>query len=247
MDAMKVLGGLLSQRAGRPGTGGGLLGQVLNGVAAATATTNNVGQPTSGIESLVRDAIVRHHHAGGQIPPPATAWIQQRPTPMPGGYPYVHAGQSLPAQYPNSYIPSQAPNVRGAPIPNQDVPRDPNYNNLSYDHRGEILIQAMIMAAQADGKIDADEQARILQQLQPLTQNEVDYLNRAFGTRHDIEAFVTSVPRGMEHEVYQATMMAINLDNERELQYLRNLAIALRIPPENCNQLHANYGMRGVF
>jgi hypothetical protein len=98
MDAMKVLGGLLSQRAGRPGTGGGLLGQVLNGVAAATATTNNVGQPTSGIESLVR-----------------------------------------------------------------------------------------------------------------------------------------------------ATMMAINLDNERELQYLRNLAIALRIPPENCNQLHANYGMRGVF
>jgi uncharacterized membrane protein YebE (DUF533 family) len=113
--------------------------------------------------------------------------------------------------------------------------------------RGEILIQAMIMVAQADGEIDADEQARILQQLQPLSQSEVDYLNRAFGTRHDVEAFVSTIPLGMEQEVYQASMMAINLDNDREFQYLRNLAIALRTNPDTCNHLHSNYGMRGIF
>jgi uncharacterized membrane protein YebE (DUF533 family) len=212
-----------------------------------------MGNVQSPIESIVRDAIVRHHQAGGQLPAPATNWVQQ------GNYPAGYVGyeqqyqqqqyqqQQHPTQYPPNYLPGQAPTVRGAPVPNQDVPRDPTYSGLSYDQRGEILIQAMIMAAQADGKIDADEQARIVQQLQPLTQSEVDYLNRAFGTRHDVEAFVSTIPRGMEQEVYQASMMAINLDNDRELQYLRSLAVALRIHPDMCNQMHSSYGMRGIF
>jgi uncharacterized membrane protein YebE (DUF533 family) len=84
-------------------------------------------------------------------------------------------------------------------------------------------------------------------QLQPLTQQEVEYLRRAFGTRHDIEGFVATIPRGMEMEVYQVSMMAINLDNQQVLQYLRNLAVALQIQPQTCNALHQQYGVGGVF
>lgn len=261
VDPIKILGGLLSQRAGRPGAGS-VMGQVLNGVASGARGREGMPVPPAGslVEGLVRDSIMRHHHAGGQLPPAASTWVN--------GYPYgqvpqaVQPGfppgqpcnfppgyqQGFPPGYMPGYLPSNPPQGRPTPIPNQSVPNDPNYSPMTGgDGRGEILIQAMIMAAQADGQIDADEQNRILQALQPLTQAEVAYLNRAFATRHNLDAFVATIPRGMEHEVYQVTLMAINLNDPRELQYIRSLAQALRIEPHICNQYHAHYGLPDVF
>jgi hypothetical protein len=253
-----MLGGLLSQRTNRPGGNPGVLGQVLSGVAAASAQKTGVpaGPAGSLVEGLVRDSIMRHHHAGGQVPQVANSWVQNYPygQPVPHAHPHGHPGypqgyqQGFPPGYMPGYPQAGYPQpTRGAPVPAQDVPRDADYSHMTHDQRGEILIQAMIMAAQADGQIDSDEQNRILQQLQPLTQPEVDYLNRAFSTRHDVEAFVATIPRGMEHEVYQVSLMAINLDNQPEMRYIQNLATALRIGPQDRNHMHSQYGLPAVF
>jgi hypothetical protein len=258
MDAIKVLGGFLSQRAGRSGGAGAILGQVLNGIAAANAPPVDPRfgpQPQSPMESLVRDSIVRHQNAGGHVPPPAASWMQQngyyRVPIQPGQAPVqpgqVYQGPAYPGQpapgYPGY---PQPPVVRGAPVPRHDD-HDHHHSGTAYDRRGEILLQAMIMAAQADGKIDTNEQAKIMAQLQPLTQSEVDYLNREFGRRHDIHDFALSVPQGMEYEVYHISLMAMNLDNAREAEYLRNLANCLRITPQACNQIHHQCGARPIY
>ncbi|QDT04634.1 hypothetical protein K227x_30270 [Rubripirellula lacrimiformis] len=103
------------------------------------------------------------------------------------------------------------------------------------------------MASQADGKIDAAEQERILQQLQPLDQDELQFLRREFGRRHDVHAFIHALPNGMEYEVYQVSLMAMHLDTNLEAQYLREFAKCLRIDPQVCNRIHRRVGAPTLF
>ena len=105
----------------------------------------------------------------------------------------------------------------------------------------------MIMAAQADSQIDAAEQNNIVAQLQPLDQNEADYLRTEFSRRHDVHAFVHAVPQGMEYEVYQVSLMGMNLDTQSEATYMRELASCLRIDPQVCNQIHARVGAPMIY
>lgn len=231
MDAVKILGGLLSQRAARTGGAGKVLGQVLNGIAAAKEQ-QNFPDPRfaphrhSPLESLVRDSVSRHHHAGGHAPPHVSQWANQN------GHQY------------------RPPKVRSAPRPRHDEPsrhQHEHSSGLGYNQRAELLLQAMIMAAQADGQIDAAEQDRILQQLQPLDQREVDWLRREFGRRHDVHDFAHAIPHGMEYEVYQVSLMAMDLDTRHEADYLRALAQCLRIDPQVCNQIHHRCGAPNLF
>ena len=183
MDAARII----NQRAARGGgrSGGAILGQVLNGIAAAQAQQNYpdprfAPQNHAPLENLIRESVVRHNQAGGQLSPHTNQWVTQH-------------GHN-------------------------------HHSGLGFDQRAEVLLQAMIMAAQADGKIDAAEQENIILQLQPLDRAEADYLRREFGRRHDVHAFVHAVPRGMEYEVYQVSLMSMNLDTLHEANYLRELA-----------------------
>lgn len=236
MDVGKILGGMLSQRAGRSPATGTVLGQVLKGVAAGMAQQQVpdprfAAQNQGAIESIVRDAIIRHHQAGGQVPTPATQWITQY------GPSY---GQQYGTQYPAPY---PQPTAVPAPIPQQHN----HCSGLNGNQRAEILLQAMIMASQADGCIDAAEQNNIIQQLQPLTQQEVDYLRREFSRTHNVHAFAQSVPPGMEYEVYQISLMSMNVDTPLEAQYLRNLAQCLNIAPDACNAVHQQMNASPIF
>ncbi|MFK8115256.1 MAG: DUF533 domain-containing protein [Rubripirellula sp.] len=231
MDAVRILGGLLSQRAARTGGAGQVLGQVLNGIAAAKEQQRHVDprfspQHHMPLEGLVRDSVARHHHAGGHAAPRVTKWA---------------------AQHGQQYMP---PKIRSAPRPRHDEPSHHQHQHtsgLGYNQRAELLLQAMIMAAQADGAIDAAEQDRIVQKLQPLDQGEVDWLRREFGRRHDVHDFVHAIPHGMEYEVYQVSLMAMDLDTHREADYLRSLAQCLRIDPQVCNQIHHRCGAANLF
>jgi uncharacterized membrane protein YebE (DUF533 family) len=100
----------------------------------------------------------------------------------------------------------------------------------------------MVMAAQADGQLDQAEQDRIIQQLQPLDQNETNFLRRQLNTRHDMEAFVREIPNGMEYEVYSISLMAINLDTNAEARYLRALGECMRLQPHEVNSIHQRMG-----
>lgn len=238
MDLGKILGGMLGQRAGRGPAPGGILGEVLKGVAGGMAQQPapmpdpRFGPQNMGpIESIVRDSIIRHHQAGGQLPPQATQWITQH-------------GSQYRTQFPPQ--PTHLP----TPIPHQHQQHPHQHHHgsgLSYEQRAQILLKAMIMASQADGCIDPAEQNNIIQQLQPLTQQEVDYLRREFSHAHDVHAFAKSIPPGMEYEVYQISLMSINVDTPQEVQYLRNLAQCLNIAPDVCNEVHQRISARRIF
>lgn len=240
MDAVKVLGGLLSQRSGRSGGSGQILGQVLNGIAAAKPREEHpdprfAPHHHEPFEQIVRDSVSRHHHAGGRLSPHASQWAKQHgaryqqpsirrvPKPQPG----IHPGHDH--------------------QPHHDHHPHAHPSGLAYNQRAELLIRAMIMAAQADGRIDPLEQDRIVDSLQPLDPFEVEYLRREFNRPHDVHAFVHEVPNGMEYEIYQVSLMAIDLDTQFEVNYLRALAKCLRIDGIVCNQIHQRCGARCLY
>ena len=255
MDTVKVLGSLLSQRAARNGGKGAVLGAVLNGIAQAKEAENarRHNDPRfdhrhhAQLERMVRDGVGRYHQGGGQLYPQGGQWAQQH-YPR-GGYPNVPGPMPYPGGgRPIGGRPGAAPTVRGVPKPRVDRhDNDDHCSGLGYYQRAELLIRAMVMATQADGKLDAAEQDRIVQQLQPLDQNESEFLRKEFRRRHDLDEFVASVPNGMEYEIYQVSLMAIHLDTRQEADYLRALARQLRIEPQLCNQLHARFGAQPLF
>lgn len=222
MDAVKVLGGLLANRAGRATGNGQVLGQILNGVAnitAGAAPGPSRFPPTHHhpLERIVRDSVVRHHHAGGRFPTHADRWLQQAPT------------QRVPAPR------------------HDDDHHHGHHAQLAYRHRAELLITAMVMACQADGQLDQAEQDRIVQQIQPLDRAEAEFLRQQFRRQHDLERFVQGVPNGMEYEVYTISLMAIHLDTRAEAQYLRTLAECMRMSPQEVNALHARVGAPTLY
>lgn len=53
----------------------------------------------------------------------------------------------------------------------------------------------------------------------------------------DAREFAWSVPVGMEQQVYTTSLIAIEVDSDREDRYLRELAHGLRLAPEVCDQI----------
>lgn len=221
MDAVKVLGAMLGNRAGRATGNGQVLGQILNGVANIThaANSGNRFPPThhQPLERIVRDSVHRHHQAGGRFPAPADPWLRQPP-------------------------------AQRVPTPRHDDDHHHGHHAaISYRKRAELLITAMVMASQADGQLDQAEQDRIIQQIQPLDAAEAEFLRRQFRRRHDVERFVDEIPNGMEYEVYSVSLMAIHLDTRAEASYLRSLAECMRLSPQEVNGIHARMGAPALY
>ena len=121
------------------------------------------------------------------------------------------------------------------------------YDDQQLNERAVVLIRAMINAAKADGAIDQREQDNIVSRLEPISPQEAQFLRDEFSSPLNVHDFAHSVPRGMEQEVYSASLMAINLDTNPEAQYLRELAECLRIEPQHCNEIHHHYGAQQLY
>ncbi len=219
MDAGRILGGLLANRAGRASGNGQVLGEILNGVAAITEAANAHPRFPPGhhgpFERVVRESVVRHHHHGGRFPAPADAWVQRQP--------------------------------RSTPVPPPHHDHGRHHSGVDHNQRVELLIIAMIMAAQADGDLDEVEQNKIIAKLQPLDRREEDFLRNHFRRRHDVEAFVREIPSGMEYEIYSISLAAIHLDTQAEAHYLRSLAECMRMSPQEVNVIHHRFGAPRLY
>ncbi|MEM9644991.1 MAG: DUF533 domain-containing protein, partial [Planctomycetota bacterium] len=168
------------------------------------------------LEGLIRESVRRHHHAGGRFPTVADRWVR-----------------------------SAHPSRRPVPVPpprQDDDHHHGHHARLTYRQRAEMLITAMVMAAQADGQLDHQEQDQIVSQIQPLDREEADFLRRQFRHRHDVERFVRGIPSGMEYEVYSVSLMAIRLDTQAEANYLRSLADCMRMSPQEVRSIHLRMG-----
>lgn len=110
-----------------------------------------------------------------------------------------------------------------------------------------LLIRAMIAAANADGAVDDDEAAKILD---AAAQDGMDEEERAFLIREldkpqTLEQIATTAGNDQQlcEQVYVASLAAVDVDTELERDYLNNLASRLSLSNEQVHQLHANAGI----
>ena len=102
-----------------------------------------------------------------------------------------------------------------------------------------VMIRAMVQAARADGRIDADEREALVDVLGDAEgPGDRAALEAAMEEPINPESLARDVPRGHESEVYAAALTAIDPDAEAEKDYLRRLATALSLDPQAVRQLH---------
>jgi len=115
------------------------------------------------------------------------------------------------------------------------------YDAADPDSRATVMIRAMITAAKADGEIDPQEKQRILGRLE---EAGADPDARAFVQAEiakpvDLDALVGAVDSPqMAVEAYTASLFAIDVDTPAEADYMRQLAMRLRLDPVLVRSLH---------
>jgi uncharacterized membrane protein YebE (DUF533 family) len=124
--------------------------------------------------------------------------------------------------------------------PGQSQPVDQNAQS-------EVYLRAMIQAGLADGRIDKPEQQAIINKVGNIGQAEKNFIQTEMAKGCDVNAFIHTVPRGIEEEVYSVSLMAIQLDNQKEAAYLDALAKGLRITPEQSNAIHDRLGAQRLY
>ncbi len=105
-----------------------------------------------------------------------------------------------------------------------------------------LLIRAMTNAAKADGEVDAQEQENILGKLGEATEEELNFVRQELAAPLDAESFINSIPRSLQQQVYASSLLTINLDTQQEAGYLHQMAQGFGISPEQCNQIHEKMG-----
>lgn len=133
--------------------------------------------------------------------------------------------------------------------------------NSSFSNRGEpeiaptaeqnavagLMLKAMIQAAKADGKVDAAEQKKLLGNLGDVSAEEQAFVQAELRAPIDVAGLARLVPDGLEAQVYTMSVMAIDLDNQNEAQYLHELAQKLGLDQRNVNHIHAQLGVPALY
>jgi uncharacterized membrane protein YebE (DUF533 family) len=114
------------------------------------------------------------------------------------------------------------------------------------DELGAVLLQAMIAAARADGKLDGEERRMLFEQLAKLELPEAERAELYAALERPVEiqtliAAATTPERAVE--IYTASLLAIDLDTPAERGYLAMLSAALGLPDGLVEQIHREVGV----
>ncbi len=112
----------------------------------------------------------------------------------------------------------------------------------SEEKKAEVLLNAMLNAAKADGKIDKEEEQKLLQHIGEASPEEIAIIKKALEYPLDLDGFIKSVPNGMQQQVYFMSLLAINLDEQSEAEYLDKLREGLGISKSVANTIHQKVG-----
>lgn len=154
-------------------------------------------------------------------------------------------GQSAPAaaQPTAGSVPAIEAEYDAAPANSAFLPAPSD--EAAQDALGKAMVRAMIAAAKADGKIDAEEKAAIFERLNAM---DLDGEAKAFvfdelSAPLDINAVVAGADTP-EHaaEIYAASLVAIEADTAAEKAYLQMLAARLELAPDLVAEIHAAAG-----
>ena len=234
IDAMKILGGLLSSGALSRGTGSNVLGSV---IGAMTGGSQSGG---GGLGSLVGSMLGGggSRSGGGGLGDLLGGMLGGSSAPSGGGGLGDLIGMAM-----NQF--GAAQQGRSPEDARASMPSGVDYQQA--EQQAEILIKAMINAAKADGNVDVEEQQKIVGRLGEVTQDEVQFVQRELAQPLDVRGFISSVPRGMEQQVYAMSLMAIDLDSKAEAQYLHQLAQGMGMDAQTCNAIHDQLGAPKLY
>lgn len=141
-----------------------------------------------------------------------------------------------------NYQQSQQGNVSPAA---RDAFIPPSQDEQAQEELGKSLVRAMIAAAKADGKIDAEEKEAIFAKLEGmnLSSEEKAWVFDELSSPLDINAVVARADTP-EHatEIYAASLVAITADTAAERAYLDALASKLRLAPGLVAEIHKAAG-----
>ena len=101
-----------------------------------------------------------------------------------------------------------------------------------------LMLKCMIQAVKCDGDLDEAEKKKLMASLGDATQAEMKFVNAELAAPLDIEGLAKQIPQGLEAQAYMMSLMAINLDNRNEAQYLNSFAQALELEKDQVNAIH---------
>ena len=104
----------------------------------------------------------------------------------------------------------------------------------------------MIAAANADGQIDDQERAAILDRLQSvdLSKEEHEFVVHELLAPKPMQELLEEVKNPeMARQVYTASLLAIEVDTDAERLYLQTLAKQLQIEDQTLSEIHQQLGI----
>lgn len=219
-----ALGGRMDKRRERHRSGGlsGGIGGGLGGLLSG-----NVGgkaQLGLGLLGVAMAAFEHYSQSGKQAQPAAAA---------PAGAPLMAPPAMTPPPPPPPMDMSASGATRAAPM--LDLRRQ----------EAMLLVRTMIAAAAADGSIDGNERAGILERARALGDDpeSLRFLEGELSHPVSVAELVAQTPRSMADEIYAAAALSIDIDTEHERQWLDSLAHGLSLSPQTRQALHQQIGL----
>jgi uncharacterized membrane protein YebE (DUF533 family) len=231
MDPIEILGSILGQKANGSGAGAEILKEIFG-------TGRRQEAPRSGPGTATRSpsASRSREFADEDIDRQARELEDLLNVAKERSAAPRTAGQRAPApQAPAAKASKPAEKSGAAPTLRVDTPQDDAFERQN--QQALTLVRAMVNAAKCDGQISQSEQEAILNRLDNPPPEAIQFLREEFSKPCDVREFAWSVPVGMEQQVYSMSLIAIDVDSDREEKYLRELARGLRLTPEACEQI----------
>ncbi|MEN8838249.1 MAG: DUF533 domain-containing protein [Celeribacter marinus] len=110
------------------------------------------------------------------------------------------------------------------------------------EDNAKLMISAMIMAAKADGEIDAEERTKILDHLTDASDEEIAFVQAQLDAPVDAVALAHEAGDAAKVQVYTAALMAISVDTDAEKTFLTTLAQSLDLDSSKVAEIHVSMG-----
>ncbi len=114
------------------------------------------------------------------------------------------------------------------------------------EQQAKLMIRAMIQAAKADGDIDAEEQAAIVDRLGDISDEEREFVKAELQAPVDLPSLIQEAGTVGREQIYSTSLAAIRIDNPAEAAYMRQLAAGLGLSDAQRDAIHTRMGVASL-